>query len=241
MKNKTIFFILATAVLSVPVFTQVTITAKKTTYTRPKPLADYKKKFTITYPKVRASTPALSKKIESTISYERSFDFKLKDELTDYQWLEDASYDVIYNKGKILCLSLMMEGSAAYPSSSTRYLVVDTSTGNQARPADVFTNNSKLLAKLVKMKDEEVAKTIADLKADPTMDEDVSLFFNDAETYHKVKLDEFTVTSKGVTFHHDYGFPHVAQALQPTGEFFLSWKNIKPYIKSGGLLAALAR
>lgn len=242
MKNKIIFLFLALALVSIPVFSQVTITAKKTVYTRPKPLSPYKKKFTVIYPKVKASTPALSKKIESTISYEKSFDFKLQEEIREYQWLEEASYDVIYNKGKILCLSLMIEGSAAYPSSSTKYLVVDTSTGNKASPVDVFTNRNELLAKLVKMKDVEVKKAIEDIKNDPeTKDDDVSVLFNDAETYHKVKLDEFTVTSKGVTFHHDYGFPHVAQALQPSGEFFLSWAEIKPYIKKGGLLAVMSR
>ena len=92
------------------------------------------------------------------------------------------------------------------------------------------------------MKNAEVEKTKADLKKDPeTKDDDLSGLFNDAETYHKVKLDEMEIDENGVLFHHDYGFPHIALALQPDGEFFLTWKELKPYIKKGGLLAAVAR
>ena len=46
----------------------VVITSKKVTYTRPKPIEDYKKTFTINYPKVKASTPTLSKKPRITAS-----------------------------------------------------------------------------------------------------------------------------------------------------------------------------
>ena len=65
MKIRVIFLLLTTAALSVSALAQVTITAKKVTYTRPKPIEDFKKKFTITYPKIKAATPALSKKIEA--------------------------------------------------------------------------------------------------------------------------------------------------------------------------------
>lgn len=220
----------------------ILLNPKKVTYKRQRPIADHKKSFTITYPRVKAATPALSRKIESVLSYEKNFDFKLREELNDVQWLEDAGYDVNYNANGILSISLMIEGSGAYPSSSTRYLVVNTKTGMPVRPVDAFTNTAGLLVKLKKMKDLEVEKAVAEMKKDPeTKDDDFSGFFRDADTYNKLKLDEFEIDENGVIFHHDYGFPHVALALQPPGEFFLTWQELKPFIKRGGLLGRFAR
>ena len=74
MKVKTLFLcLLFISLFSIPAFSQsVVITPKKVTYKRPKPESEYKKTFEITYPKVKAATPALSKKIEDTISYQKN-------------------------------------------------------------------------------------------------------------------------------------------------------------------------
>lgn len=243
MKAKFIIFAVVIAFTCTSVFAQsVGLSLKKITYKRPKPIADHKKTFTITYPKVKAATPALSRKIEALLSYEKAFDFTLRDELNETQWLEDASYSVEYNANKMLSLSLTIEGSGAYPSSSTKYIVVNIAAGTRVRPTDIFVNTNGLLSKLVKMKDAEVKKALDEIKKDPeTKDEDVSDLFNMSADYQKVTLDEFHIDENGVVFHHDYGFPHVAQALQPPGEFFLTWEELKPYIKSGGLLAQFIR
>ena len=118
----------------------VTVTPRKVTYKRPKPQEDFKKTFTITYPKVRAATPALSAKIERSLSYESVLGLRLNDELTKYQWLEEADFEVKYNKNGILCLDESMDGSAAYPDGTSKIVCVDTRTGVRARPAAVFTN-----------------------------------------------------------------------------------------------------
>lgn len=243
MKNKILLVTIFVFGLSASGLAQVTmLNPKKVTYTRKKPIMDGKKTFTITYPRVKAATPAISKKIEAVLSYEKVFGFTLREEMGEVQWLEDASYSVDYNANKMLSLSLTIEGSGAYPSSSTRYIVVNTVTGTRVRPADLFINTSGLLAKLRKMKDAEVEKAKADLKKDPEYkDEDFSGFFSDADIYNKLKLDEFTIDENGIVFHHDYGFPHVAQALQPPGEFFLTWQQLRPFIRKGGLLAQFVR
>lgn len=238
MKIKLTFLLLFVALVSASAFAQVTITAKKVTYTRTKPISEYKKRFTITYPKIKAATPAISRKVEAVLSFEKAFDFKLRDEMSEIQWLTAATYDVNYNANKLLSVSLSIEGSGAYPSGSTKYIVVNTATGTRVRAVDVFTNTDALLAKLAGMKDAEEKKAIDDIKKDPEMkDEDFSDYFNS----DKVKLDEFEIDENGVTFHHDYGFPHAIQALQPPGEFFLTWKELKPFIESGGLLAPFTR
>ena len=127
MKLKTLFLCLFfVSAFSIPAFSQsVVITPKKVTYKRPKPESEYKKTFEIIYPKVKAATPALSKKIEDTISYQKNNNLNLKDELNEYQWLGTASYEVNYNKNGLLDIALMSEGSAAYPSSSSKNVVID--------------------------------------------------------------------------------------------------------------------
>ena len=88
----------------------------------------------------------------------------------------------------------------------------------------------------------EVADTIVELKKDPeNKDIEPELLFKDSAEYQKVSLNEFSVDENGITFRHDYGYPHVVQALQPNGEFFFTWAQLKPYIKAGGLLSRLSR
>jgi len=218
----------------------VTVTPKKVTYKRVKPIADYKRSFEITYPKVRAATPALSQKIEHSISYQSVLDLRLNDELKDTQWLESADFDVKYNKNGILCKELSMEGSGAYPSGTSKIVCVDTRTGVRARPADVFTNIVGLTAMVRKTQEAEKRKAIPQIKKDNPDVEQPELLFGDKHLTSK-DLDGYEVSDRGVTFHYDYEFPHVAQALQPDGTYFYTWSQLRPYIKRGGLLTRVAR
>jgi hypothetical protein len=243
MKIRPFFNIFVLAIFCMAVSAQsVVITGKKVTYKRPKPLVDFKKTFTVNYPKVKASTPALSRKIEAAISYDSNLEIRIKDELGDTQWLENADYEVGYNKNGILSIALSIEGTGAYPDGSTKYVVVDTRNGIKAKPEHVFTKLNGLLSLVNKAKDKEVATAIIEIKKDPENgDADIEAMFKNADKYNKVSLDQFSVSDKGVTFHHDYGFAHVAQGLQPPGEFFFAWNDLKPYIKPSGLLGQFVR
>ena len=243
MKIKFFLIIPAVAIFCTGVNAQsVVITGKKVTYKRPKPMADYKKSFEINYPKIKAATPALSKKIEAAISYQSVLGLKLNEELNTYQWLETADYEVLYNKNGVLSISLFMEGSGAYPSSTTKYVVVDLRTGLRATPAMAFTNTARLLSLVKKAKEKEIAEAIVEIKKDKANDDyPPDEYFKDSYKYYPVKLNEFSVSEKGVMFHYDYGFPHVILALQPPGEFFYTWTQLKPYIKKGGLLSRMKR
>ena len=195
----------------------------------------------MTRPQVKAATPALSKKIEAAISYEKNNNFKLSEELGEYQWLEEAGYEVKYNKNGLLDIILSTEGSAAYPSSFSQEVVIDLKTGNRLTAANVFTNLAGLAAKVRKAQLAEIKKAREEYKKDPeSADFDGSEYFNDAK-FDLKHLNEFAVSDQGITFKYDYGFPHVALALQPDGTYFYGWKELKPYIKPGGLLAKFVR
>lgn len=241
MKRSLFIFILL-LVFAPAAFSQtVVVTPKKTVYRRPKPLMNFKKSFTVIRPRVKGLSAALNKKVETAISYEKNARFNLKEELTEIQWLEEASYEVNYNKNGILDVTIWLSGSGAYPSVYQKTVVVNLKTGAQVRPQDVFTNLGRLAATVKEAQQEEIKTATEEYKKDPeTADFDGAEYFRDADFTVK-NLDEFTVSDKGVTFIYNYGFPHVVLALEPEGRFFYSWAELKPFIRRDGLLARFAR
>lgn len=219
---------------------KVSVTPKKVTYKRPKTEMDHKKTFTVIRPIVKGLTPALNKKVESAISYEKIFNLNVKDEINEAQWLSEASFVVDYNKNGILGMSLIMEGSGAYPSTYTKYVVVDLKTGNRIRPQDVFTKLSGLVAMNKKAQQAEIKKAVAEIKKEMPEEENPSSFFENSD-FTLENLNEFFVSDKGVTFDYDYGFPHVILALEPTGMYFFSWAQLKPYVKNDGAFGKFVR
>lgn len=217
----------------------VVITPKKTVYRRPKPIMKFKRTFSVTRPIVKASTPALSRKIEAAISYEKVSDVNIKEELNEVQWLEEADYKVNYNKNGILDISLSVTGTGAYPSTFVRTVVVNTKTGLRVTPKDVFTDLPGLAAKGKKAQQAEIKKGLADIKKEEPDAENPENLFESAD-FTVENLNEFSVSDGGVTFIYDYAFPHVIQAMQPDGRYFFSWKEISRHVKPAGLFGRFA-
>ncbi len=241
MKTLVVILLVVCSLVTGVAAQKVTVTKKKVTYTRKSPNSEYKKTFTVEYPKVKAATPAISKKIEAALSYEKAFGFTIAEEMGDLQWLEAATYDAVFNYGKVLSVNLNIEGTAAYPSGSTKSVVIDTSTGVKQTAAMVFTDQKGLLRMIAKDQKKEIEQAIKDLRNDPeTNDPDPAELF-EGKTFTAKDLEAFSVDGKGVTFHYGYGFPHIMLAAEPSGYYFYRWDQIKPYIKPAGLLDTLAR
>ena len=233
--------ILAIVVVCPGAFAQsVVVTGKKVVYKRLKPISPEKRTFWINHPRVRASTPALSRKIQTAISFEKVIPLNVKEEINDIQWLEEADFTVDYNNNGLLTVTLSIYGSGAYPSSSNTTVVVDTKTGSRIEAKDIFIDLGGLAATIKKIQEKEIAEAIAEIRNDPNAGESdpESLFENANFTAADIK--EFSVGNKGVTFMYEYGFPHVIQALQPSGTYFLPWGELKPFIKPDGLLTRIA-
>lgn len=226
--------------------TSITITPKKTVYTRTLPKIDkWKKSFTIRYPLVSGSlTPAAKRKLENTISYWRNFETTLKENLTE-TWLETLDYEVNHNGNGILDMSLRMDGSGAYPDYSVKNLVVNLKTGEQVKFADVFkTEMLKKLAEMVDKKLEAEKKEIferIDEESITKEDKDSLKEQVGGLKFTVENFEEFSVSSKGVTFIYDAGFPHVIQALEPDGRYFFSYNELKPFIKTNSILGQFIR
>lgn len=242
MKTKVLFLIGLFVLPTSTVFPQyVVVTGKKVTYTRPKPLSEFKKTFTINYPKIKAATPALSRKIEDAVSYQKAFALNVEEEKRDIQWLEEADYDVQYNKNGLLNLILSINGTGAYPSGISKSVIADTKTGKRVLPGEIFVYINGLVAMAKKAQKKEISDAIKEIKADKEYQEPEpeKLFENADFTIENLK--GFSISDEGVTFHYDYGFPHVILALQPIGAYFFTWAEMKPYIRAAGLLGRFVR
>lgn len=237
MKTLVAFCVLVLALLAETAVAQsVVIKTKVAVYTRPKPISEYKKTFTIRYPVVKARTAALSRKIERAISYSAVLDLNIKEEIGEFQWLHEADYVVGYNKNWILSIELSMDGSGAYPDGQSKTVVIDLHNGQLVKPLDVFTDLNGLAAMARRSQSAEIKKAISAIKADPeASDIDTKDLFGESK-FTVAELNEFAVSDKGVTFYYDYGFPHVIQALEPDGKYFFTWQQLKPFIRKDGLL-----
>lgn len=228
----------------------VKVTPKKTVYTRRgAEVRDYKKTFVVTYPLISGAIPlAKKKKLENTISYWRVFGTTLQENLTEYDSLDELSYEVNYNKNGILDIALRQDTSAAYPDQSAVNLVIDLKTGERVKSNDVLRTDS--LTKLAKMVDAKLKtetgaliKSIDkgefgenDKEGDEALRERLRALNFTAETF-----DQYSISDRGITIFYDAGFPHVFRAVQPAGRYFFTWAEVKPFIKSDGLLGKFVR
>ncbi len=228
----------------------LTITPKETVYTRKgKVSMKEKRTFVVIYPIVSGKIPlATKKRVENSISYWRVFGTTLKENLSEYDWLSNLSYEVNYNKNGILDIALTQEGSGAYPSQSTTDIIVDLKTGNQVKFIDAFKAGTleefaKLVDAKLKMETKDIVKMIDKgefgkngKEADDSLKEQLS-----GLTFTSESFDEYSISDEGVTIIYDAGFPHVIQAAAPDGRFLFKWSELKPFIKPEGLLGKFVR
>ena len=235
-----LFVVVVLACASVALAQSVIIEPREITYQRAKPLVDYKKSFTVEYPKVKGTNRALTRKIENSVSYERAFKFSIREEINEIQWLDEATYKVDYNKNGVLGIILSISGSSASPQSYNKPVVVNIRTGNPVRAQDVFVKLNELAAKCRAAQKNEIKKALITIKKDHPEEAPPADLFERARFTVK-NLNEFLVDDRGVTFKYDYGFPRVIAALQPDGDYFFSWSELKPFIRPRGLLGKFVR
>ncbi len=145
--------------------------------------------------------------------------------------LQGASFSVLYNKDGILEIDETGEWMGAYPSSFRFHVLVDVRMHRVIAARDAFRASSlpSLVARVGTMLKAEIAAS--DAAKDPTFADLVK-----DHTASEEDLDDFSVSDAGVTFHYHYGFPHVALALEPPGDFAFSWREIEADVEPSGPL-----
>ena len=217
---------------------------KQTIKRRGKNVPQDKKSFVVIDPIVIVGgNRLLSKKIEGLLDYERVFEVKIDEQVKDDNWLDEASYKVNYNNYGILDVTLTISGSAAYPSMANRTVVISLQTGKQLKAQDIFdpTKFTQLVAAVRVVQQAGIKTALAQLAKDSPDEVANVKEMLEGKDFSEEHLNHFSVSDKGVTFIYDYGFPHVALALEPDRELFLLYTTLKPFIKRDGLLARFIR
>ena len=191
----------------------------------------HKKTAVVTYPIVRGlRSPAVLRRVRTALEFKNIFDYSL-DEYRDDTWLSEFSYTVNYNQNYMLDITFEQSGSAAYPDDQSKHFLLNLKDGSVMKATDVF--EAGKLRSLAAMVDRKLQAEIRQIAKDNGEGADSAHEGLKFEVQH---LDDFSVGPKGVTFLYDAGFPHVIQALEPTGRYFFSYRTLRDYIKSDGLL-----
>jgi hypothetical protein len=146
-------------------------------------------------------------------------------------------FDVNYNKKNILSLTISVETMSAYPDVLIRNYNFNTKTGTVIFLDSLLKKDS--IPSLISKFNNELSKRMEEAKAiafeDAEMAQETDFINNlfDKREFLKEDLKNFIITDKGITFTFEFGFPHVAQALEPASDFFISRENLKPYLAAG--------
>lgn len=148
--------------------------------------------------------------------------------------VQSATYRVAYDDHGVLEIVSTVESNGAYPSTNVVRALIDLHTGKAITAAQTFraARIPALVARLDVLVRAEV-KASAALK-DPLTEP----MIRDAH-FVADSLEPFDVGDDGLTFHYDYGFPHVALALQPPGEFPIRWSELAGDLDPAGPVARI--
>lgn len=200
-----------------------------------------RKKAMVRYPIVRGLSDAVVlRRIQNALTMKNVFDHTL-DEFRRNPGLLSYDYKVNYNQNYLFDITFTEEFEGAYPDTGTKHFLINLKNGKVVRATDAFNPNSfNALSGLVDQKlKTEVTELIKVNDDDKSVDAEAKSHVRDELKKLRIgvqNLNEFSVSDKGVTFLFDADFPHVIQALQPAGEYFFSYAEIRPYIKRDGPL-----
>jgi hypothetical protein len=198
-----------------------------------------RKRAIVSYPVVVGpKNSVVLRKVRALFDFKNIFDTSLAEYRAD-TWLSDFDYKVNYNRNFILDITFMQEGMGAYPDTHTKHFAINLRNGELIKATDAFDSSSLdgLAALVDKKLQTENQETIRDSGGERETARDLlkDLKFKASD------LDEFSISDKGITFLYDAGFPHAVQALQPVGQYFFSFAELKPYIKRDGPLGMFVR
>jgi hypothetical protein len=200
-----------------------------------------REKATARYPIVLGLTnaPVLSR-IQHTLAVKNVFGSTIEEYRRD-EGFEDFDYKVNYNQNYLLDITFSHSGMGAYPSTERKHFLINLKNGMIIKAPDVF--KAEALAPLaakanqkLRIETKDLVKVVA---ADKEQDAEQKASLKEQLerlTFTVENLNEFSVNDKGVTFLYDAGFPHVIQALQPDGEYFFTYAELRSYIKPAGPL-----
>jgi hypothetical protein len=198
-----------------------------------------RKRAIVSYPVIKGPmNSAVLRKVRAMLEIKNIFGSSLAEYRSD-AWLSEFDYKVNYNRDYILDITFRQDGVGAYPDSSSKHFAINLKNGSLIRAKDVF--NPSALDTLTRLVDKKLQAEIQQIIKDSGDDRETAREMLGKLKFERSNLDNFSISEKGLTFLYDAEFPHVVQALQPVGEYFFSYAELKPYIKRDGLLGTFIR
>lgn len=164
---------------------------------------------------------------------------KIKHELQEDTWLDARYFIITLNQDDIVQFTLATEGSGAYPSASLEYRAIDVRQGKRIMAQDLFKPASfPALIKLIDRKMKQAQQQ--SLKQHPDEKEALTMLYQEVKL-KKEDLDNMVISSKGIAFVYEYGFPHAIKALTPDDQYFFSYAELMPYLKKDAIVEKLIK
>ena len=198
-------------------------------------------KATARYPIVLGlNNPSVLRRVQQKLAVKNVFGSTIEEYRRD-EGFEDLDYKVNYNKSYLLDITFQHSGMGAYPSTERKHFLINLKSGISIKATDAFKAESlAILAAManqkLKAETKELLRVVADDK-EQNAEQKASLKEQlEQLTFTVENLNEFSVSDKGVTFLFDAGFPHVIQALQPDGEYFFTYAELRTHMEPNGPL-----
>jgi hypothetical protein len=141
-----------------------------------------------------------------------------------------VDYKVPFNGRGLLNVELYSETLQAYPDHRERYMLFDLNSGAWMQANDLFwsrTKKSKVVALLQKQLDTRIDQATKGTGDDAITREQLAQ--SGKVTVDDDTLAAITISKSGVVFHHEFGFPHAIEALEPDGQLRLTWAELTPF------------
>jgi hypothetical protein len=150
--------------------------------------------------------------------------------------LINSSYVVNYNQSSLLSLTVVSEWLAAYPSFSTKYINIHTTTGQPIKIEQLLSPASFDI--VIKQADNILQERIAETKKEAagTDEEEWANELLTDKRFERVHLQNFTIHDNGITFYYPFHFPHAALAREPEGAIGFTFEQLNDFIDKNGLL-----
>jgi len=150
-------------------------------------------------------------------------------------------YDFIvhYDGHDVLSLTVRSSGWGAYPAMGVQVFNFKAS-GERLRARDVFLASATepVLAMLRRRQQTAIDEARVGLSATELREFEGLLQRPDGSPrrFAASELDQFVVEPFGLRFYYDFGFPHAVEALTPSSEYFVSYRELGPHLDPSGAL-----
>ncbi len=153
------------------------------------------------------------------------------------QGCTNLDYEITHNDNGILSLTFQQQFMGAYPSGFSNMICLSLLDGSTISENALYNNYTAqaavhgILEKIINARATEKLASIEDINTeDPfaiTLKKPVNISGN----------LPFQVSRQGITYQFLFGFPHVAQSMEPDPNYLLTWDVLSPYIDKKGLFA----